>query len=390
MRLTILPTPKAIVLAATAAVSAWAGALLGVFALFAFALGLGALLVLGLVSVLHGGLRSWKINRVLNPAPARVGVPVRVEITATPVKRFAPSVALFEPTPWGTRRLGLSARMSRLEPLRVTWSLSTPARGLLTAGPGLLFRHDLLSLFRRRVAELPETHVVVHPLTVPITTVGLRRFVGVDAVGPAEQLEPGDMRAYVPGDDPRRVNWKASARTMSSGSLIVVDQKPTGRESDICVMLELDHLPASIRDPESGAATGSRELAISVAASMVVELTERSNSPAKCELRVTSGTRTIHRSFDRQENLDALALIESIERAGTSVMTDADERDPTIRSIPSKRAVLVTGPTSTKTGRATFRCAGDDAIPAAVAADRVEGVYHLTTLEQFSEVLDSL
>jgi hypothetical protein len=389
MRLTVIPTPKAIVLTAVAALSAWAGALLGVFALFAFAVGLAALLGLGLFSILYGGRKSWKIQRVLTPDPARVGVPVRVQITAAPANRFAPSVALFEPTPWGTRRLGLSAQSTKREPLRLTWSLSTPARGVLTAGPGLLFRHDLLSLFRRRVADLPATHVLVHPRTIPITATGLRRLIGIDAVGPAEQLEPGDMRAYVSGDDPRRVNWKASARTMSSGSLIVIDQKPTGRESDICVLLELDHLSQYAPSTDLHAAS-SRELAISVAASIVVELTDRSNSAVKCELRVTSGSRVIHRSYDRRENLDALAIIESIDDETNSTRSDSDGQN--LRDSMSKRAVLITGPTSKNTGRATFRCAGDDQItqPNLGSANRLNGVYHLASLEQFANVLDSL
>jgi uncharacterized protein (DUF58 family) len=389
MRLTIIPTPKAIVLAAVAALSAWAGALLGVFALFAFAIGLAALLALGLFSIMYGGRKSWKIQRVLTPDPAQVGIPVRVQITAAPTNRFAPSVALFEPTPWGTRRLGLSAHSTKPEPLRLTWSLSTPSRGVLTAGPGLLFRHDLLSLFRRRIADLPATHVLVHPRTIPITATGLRRLIGIDAIGPAEQLEPGDMRAYVSGDDPRRVNWKASARTMSSGSLIVIDQKPTGRESDICVLLELDHLSQYTPNTDLDAGS-SRELAISVAASIVVELADRSNSASKCELRVTSGSRVIHRSYDRRENLDALAIIESIDHEANAKHAEFDDQN--VRDSVSRRAVLITGPASQNTGRATFRCTGEDQItePTLGSANRLNDVYYLASLEQFADVLDSL
>jgi uncharacterized protein (DUF58 family) len=353
MRITIIPTPKALVLAVVAALAAWAGAMLGVFALFAFAVGLAMLVVIGLGSVIHGGLRSWKIERVLQPAPARVGVPVTVEITATPVRPFAPSVALFEPTPWGVRRLGLTSRMAKREPLGITWKLPTPNRGVLTAGPGLLFRHDLLSLFRRRVAELPATTVVVHPRTVWFDSSSLRRLVGTDALGTSDELEAGDMRTYVPGDDPRRVNWKASARTMSAGNLIVVDQKSSGRESDACVVLELDGLPLTNWDDDENQ-NSAREIAISVAASIIEEFAARSGSGSRCELRIVNGHHTIHRSFDPQENVDALALVEQLEREHrtTRPATASDSSD----QPSNKAAIVVSGHAVTTSGRVNFRC----------------------------------
>jgi uncharacterized protein (DUF58 family) len=366
MRITIIPTPKALVLAVVAAAAAWAGAVLGVFALFAFAVGISMLVVIGLASVLHGGLRSWKIDRVLQPAPARVGIPVTVEITAVPVRSFAPSVALFEPTPWGTRRLGLTSRIAKREPLRVTWKLPTLHRGVLTAGPGLLFRHDLLSLFRRRVAELPSTHVVVHPRTVWFDSSGLRRLVGTEALGPSDQLESGDMRTYVPGDDPRRVNWKASARTMSSGSLIVVDQKSSGRESNATVILDLEGLAATNWDDDD-VQDGAREIAISVAASIVEEFAQRPGSGTRCELRVIRGAHLIHRSFDAQENVTALAVIEQHEfehqsnlannSAHSAHSTHSASSEGAAESAPSIRsAIVITGPSGAASGRVTFRC----------------------------------
>jgi uncharacterized protein (DUF58 family) len=370
MRITIIPTPKALVLAIVAALAAWAGAMLGVFALFAFAVGLAMLVVIGFGSVIHGGLRSWKIERVLQPAPARVGVPVTVEITATPVRPFAPSVALFEPTPWGTRRLGLTSRMAKREPLRVTWKLPTPNRGVLTAGPGLLFRHDLLSLFRRRVAELPATTVVVHPRTVWFDSSSLRRLVGTDALGPSDELEAGDMRTYVPGDDPRRVNWKASARTMSAGNLVVIDQKSSGRESDACVVLELDGLaPTNWEDHENQ--DSAREIAISVAASIIEEFAARSGSGSRCELRILNGHQTIHRSFDTRENVDALALVEQLEREHrtTRSATTNNSLDPS----SNKAAIVVSGHGATTSGRVNFRCGPTAATSAAPRPEGSEG-----------------
>jgi uncharacterized protein (DUF58 family) len=389
MRITIIPTPKALVLAVVAALAAWSGAMLGVFALFAFAVGLAMLVVIGLGSVIHGGLRSWKIERVLQPAPARVGVPVTVEITAMPIRPFAPSVALFEPTPWGTRRLGLTSRMAKREPLRVTWKLPTPNRGVLTAGPGFLFRHDLLSLFRRRVAELPATTIVVHPRTVWFESGALRRLVGIDAFGPSDQLETSDMRTYVPGDDPRRVNWKASARTMSAGSLIVVDQKSSARESDACVVLQLDGLAATNWDDDKNQ-DSAREIAISVVASIIEEFAARSGSGSRCELRIVNGHDTIHRSFDPRENVDALALVEQLELENRN--TQASPSNNTANQPSNKGAIVVSGRAAKASGRVTFRCGPVSGASLAEAPEGPRGLatYSVESLEGFAKMVAEL
>ena len=358
MRLTVIPTPKAVLLALAAAGSAWAGATLGVFALFAFAVGIATLLILGLLSMFAGGARSWKVARVLTPAMPQVGDSVSVEITAAPNRLLSPTLALFEPTPWGTRRLGLSSNVATKEPLRVSWNLTPTMRGLLRAGPGLLFRHDLLSLFRRRIADLPATEITVLPRTIRFDPEHLLRTMGIQAVGPAESSELHDMRTYVPGDDPRRVNWKASARTMSSGTLIVADNRSHGGRCEVRVRLDVDSLPPTEANNEHES-SGSRELAISVAASIVAELAtlshDRVGRPGtQCVLEIYEQSQLLHRSDDAQKNVVVLALLESLERQAT---TDAlVGTGSTLDAGPSNATILITGANSIRTAALTFRC----------------------------------
>ncbi len=400
MRLTVIPTPKAVLLALAAAGSAWAGALLGVFALFAFAVGIATLLVLGLLSVFAGGARSWKIARVLTPAMPQVGDSVSVEITAAPNRLLAPTLALFEPTPWGTRRLGLSSTVATKEPLRVGWNLTPTMRGLLRAGPGLLFRHDLFSLFRRRIADLPATEITVLPRTVRFDPEHLLRMMGIQAVGPAESSELHDMRTYVPGDDPRRVNWKASARTMSSGTLIVADNRSYGGRSEVRVQLDVDSLPPTDvgDDYES---TDSRELAISVAASIVAELATVSHEGVgrpgtQCILEIYEQSQLLHRSDDAQQNVVALALLESLERPATTNALVGNVS--TLDGGPSNATILITGSKSIRTAALTFRCMSvTEASPSTNAARNgsdpstmLRGVTEISVLDDLPRIVADL
>lgn len=361
MRPTVLPTPKAVLLALAAAGSAWAGAMLGVFALFAFSVGIATLLVLGFLSVFTGGRKSWNIERVLLPATPQVGESVFVEIIAVPNRAFAPTLTLFEPTPWGTRGLGLSATYAQKDPLRISWQVATTARGVLHAGPGVIVRHDLFSLFRRRFADLATSELLVLPQVTRFEPERLLELLGVQATGLSEDAEPGDMRAYVPGDDPRRVNWKASARTMSSGTLIVADVRPRGGQAEIRVQLDVESLPPTdwdVKLPE-----GIRETAVSVAASIVNELANQERdhlgrSETHCVLEIIAGSRVVHRSDNAHQNAAALAVLESLESLESLEHSLELNRDcgHSTETASNAGTILITGPQSVRTGRVTLRC----------------------------------
>lgn len=142
--------------------------------------------------------------------------------------------------------------------------LAIPARkrGLVDVGPVRSIRADPVGLLHRDVQWTEKHTLYVHPKTVnlPVTARGFIR----DLEGtPSAQLVTDDIsfhaiREYVPGDSPRNIHWKTTAKT---GSLMVRQFEET-RKSMVGVLLSLNE--GEYRDEEEF------EVAISAAASLSV------------------------------------------------------------------------------------------------------------------------
>ncbi|PZE65709.1 DUF58 domain-containing protein [Curtobacterium sp. MCBD17_021] len=136
----------------------------------------------------------------------------------------------------------------------------TTRRGVLDVGPLTGVRADPVGLVRREVVWTAREQVVVHPRTIaiPSTSTGLVR----DLEGQATtDLSPADIafhaiREYVPGDDPRTIHWKSTAKT---GAFMVRQFEDT-RRSHLVVGLGVSR--SEFDDDEEF------ELAVSVAASL--------------------------------------------------------------------------------------------------------------------------
>jgi uncharacterized protein (DUF58 family) len=396
-QLTIVPTSKALAVATTAALTAWAGSLFGLFALYAFAVGLAVIIAVGLFASLFGGLRSWTIERSMAPLPPTAGDDVTVRIVARPRSIVAPSLALFERTPWGTRRLGIAGRYrAKGDPVAVQWSVPTTSRGVLDAGPGQVFRHDVFGLFRRRVGEVPVTSVVVHPARFLVPAALLLERAGYGTAIPNRSGPGGsDMRAYVPGDDPRRVNWKLSARTLATGSLTVAEAERATAVHRLDVVLELDRLAYEVSDDVDSPGGAERELAVSVAASVyqALALHTASDTPTTALVLARDG-HEIRRCTDLRDALDTLAMLESFEHGGadaarresdprrssgrgrraagrtadrtagrTAFSASAERRSGHAPNNVYRDAIVVTGANATSSGRITIRCAAGSIEP---------------------------
>ncbi|MDU0292965.1 DUF58 domain-containing protein [Saccharothrix longispora] len=128
------------------------------------------------------------------------------------------------------RRTGGSepVRLSGLRPgavARHTYSLPTGARGRLAIGPVVVERADLFGLARNRVTVGAMSVLHVHPRLHPAASAaGATARHGHDGAVRTTSMRGGaelrSLRDYVPGDEPRHVHWKASART---GRLMVRD-----------------------------------------------------------------------------------------------------------------------------------------------------------------------
>jgi len=139
----------------------------------------------------------------------------------------------------GVSRIRTQLRV--LEKLEVQLGFPSPTRGHYPVGPVILRARDPFELYlveakadsevlsimprpeRIRGAELRPRHLGPWPGTIPARTLGP----GMDFYS---------MRGYVSGDDPKRINWKASARHRR----LIINETEAERVTDVMVVLDTD------------------------------------------------------------------------------------------------------------------------------------------------------
>jgi uncharacterized protein (DUF58 family) len=219
----------------------------------------GALLVAVAAVALIG--RSRLLIRMSRPVRrVAVGDDAAVTVTAENPTRF-PSVPTTVEVPVGSGLVDVA--IPSIAP-HGTFERAVPVptlrRGVLDVGPVTGVRADPVGLVRRELVWTDREQVIVHPRTVaiPSTSTGLVR----DLEGQATtDLSLADIsfhaiREYMPGDDPRNVHWKSTAKT---GALMVRQFEDT-RRSHLVVALGLSRAEFADED--------EFELAVSAAASL--------------------------------------------------------------------------------------------------------------------------
>jgi uncharacterized protein (DUF58 family) len=193
-------------------------------------------------------------------------------------------------------------RLARGERELATQVLPTSRRGWHEVSPVVVQRSDPFGLARVERRYTGVDQLLVLPKVLPFRPLRTTRTRSVD--GSTDDTDPhGTMvfhrlREYVPGDDVRRIHWKATARTAHSGELIV---RQDVDEAQPYVVILVDLRP-------QGYSPASFELALDAAASAIAATTE---GRAPFELRTTAGT-----SFGGPTNhatapaMEALALAE--------------------------------------------------------------------------------
>jgi uncharacterized protein (DUF58 family) len=106
-----------------------------------------------------------------------------------------------------------------------TYTILCNARGVHTFGPTVIRSGDVFGFVSRETQLSQRQYLLVYPLVVPITSLGLpARHPFGDRSAPRRLLEDPSrvvgVRDYVYGDSLRRVNWKATARTMELQSKV--------------------------------------------------------------------------------------------------------------------------------------------------------------------------
>jgi uncharacterized protein (DUF58 family) len=173
--------------------------------------------------------------------PERLGRPVRVPITA----------------------LGSGSEVSH------HYSLRAARRGVYEIGPLVAISGDPLGLTQRETVVSEPFELLVHPRVETVSDRPLTRQFEDPPIRPPVSkpwpsgLEFYGMREYVPGDDLRRIVWRASART----GKVMVREAEQGITDQITIMLDTDRGSHS-RDGED--LSESFEAGIRVAASLGV------------------------------------------------------------------------------------------------------------------------
>lgn len=214
------------------------GAWLVCFALTVFAIGLDALLVPG---------PSQLRVRVAAPEALAVGEEGRVAVSiASP--RASPEVEVlcelhpdFEPAPLARAPLVAGGEAELSIPLRAR------RRGRLTVDEVWCRWTGPLGLVRRQLRSAVGAAVSVVPDVRPVRAAAFRYF-GARELAAGQQVEKflGDgseyeaLREYVPGLDPRAIDWKASARHLA----LMCQEFRAERNHQVVLALDTGHLMA--------------------------------------------------------------------------------------------------------------------------------------------------
>ncbi len=127
------------------------------------------------------------------------------------------------------------------ESLEVTTECTNPGRGHHKIGPLTVRVRDAFGLYLVERKLEPEV-IAVMPRPERVRETGLRpRHLGPwSGTIPARTSGPGSeffsLREYVSGDDLKRINWKASART----NKLIVNETEAERTTDVMVVLDTD------------------------------------------------------------------------------------------------------------------------------------------------------
>jgi uncharacterized protein (DUF58 family) len=205
----------------------------------------GLFIILVSVSFLYVKLleRQLVIQRLdTSPRTFRLAeTPVRIRIS-NPMPMPIPYILISDET-GGMISLDPTVEVLSLDPGEsavLEYRVKSDRRGEFIIGPGSVLFSDPLGLFPRRMDIGPPLPMLVLPRVYPLGQ-QVTRGMPIGAIRVENRLyeDPGryrSMRDYVPGDDPRRIHWKASART---GSLQVMEYAST-LSSPVVIALNID------------------------------------------------------------------------------------------------------------------------------------------------------
>lgn len=291
-----------------------AGLALGYPALTGFGVAAAAaLLVAGVWSLLPPRLT---VTRDIDPDRVTVGEQALARLAVGNDSRLpAPAFDVVERIDGSPLRVPVAALGARGRRL-LRYPIDASYRGLVTLGPVMLERRDPLGLVRRSASLAGQTRLWVrarvHQLR-PLPVGVVLDFEGrLTDSAPRGSMAFASLREYEPGDDPRQIHWRSTART---GTLVVRQRVDTSEPS---VALVLDTRTAAL-DP------AAFEDAVEVAASLVV-------ASRRVGHAVTLGAPGEDRSAVAEAGghdvLDRLAAVRQTDGGDTATLVHLAQRAP--------------------------------------------------------------
>ncbi len=281
------------------------GRLFGLLELFVVGAGIILCVIAAVATVRFRPVRL-RISRRVTPVRVHAGEIARVELNVANRTRLRmPMLGLRDPvSSTQGARLQLAALPAGAS-TRAAYRLPTARRGRIEVGPLELVRSDLLGLAARSVEAAASTSVTVLPMWNLVGVPGsgpdrgaLGQHLRMRALGRSGDEFRG-LRDYVPGDDLRRINWRASAR---SEELKVRENEVAGLRN-LTVVLDVS--------PQDYTPDGF-ERAVSAATSIVISAAERGRD---VRFLTTAGFEYAPSSAGVDALLEELAIVQPVEGA---------------------------------------------------------------------------
>lgn len=135
----------------------------------------------------------------------------------------------------------LHASLGSFESIELPMEFSDPGRGHYSIGPLTVRVQDPFGLYLAETRLGPETVVIMpRPEKVRIAELRPRHLGPWPGTIPSRTLGQGSefysLRGYVAGDDPKRINWKASARYQR----LIINETEAERVTDVMLVLDTD------------------------------------------------------------------------------------------------------------------------------------------------------
>ncbi|HVM18596.1 MAG TPA: DUF58 domain-containing protein [Egibacteraceae bacterium] len=309
-------TPTGLTLIVLCVVGLVVGRIIASRALYLFVY--GALATLGLAWVIARRGPSVDAERSSLPSRVREGQIVEATVALTAKRRVATIILEEEmPEQFGLPRRTAVPLLSAGERMEHPYTFAPSLRGVYQVGPLVAQWSDPFGLTRRRQKLLDPVTVVVHPTVEPVNDRIVSRAWEDPPIRPPVSkpwptgFEFYGMRDYVHGDDPRRIVWRAVARSMDLDDAEFDTTRYLVWEAEQGITDEVELLVNTDRDAHSkGNPSATLEATVRAAASLGVMHLE-----AGFSVSLSLNGRTLDTPMRGRANqvllLDHLARVES-------------------------------------------------------------------------------